>query len=282
MIRTGARSIVLLAAAAALVLAATAKDAAKIVDSVWAAAPVKVDGLDQDWEGVALRTDPDSKAEYAVRNDGRNLYVLFVFKSPQAASSIEATGLKIFYAAAGKKGKDRGVHFLKKSLSADGLIESLEKQGETLTEARKAELRQKREYLVFEAEVINTKKVPAPADPAVETEPPAFGTKSRAGQVVYEFRVPLTRTNQPGGVGAEPGQTIRLGFDWGGLTAEMKRAMMAAGNRGGSAANRGLDDSLGNYQNDTAGGGGAYLSHDPRTRQHVVWTDVRLAAGPAK
>ena len=99
---------------------------------------------------------------------------------------------------------------------------------------------------------------------------------------MYEFRVPLTRTNQPGGVGAEPGQTIRLGFDWGGLTAEMKRAMMAAGNRGASAANRGLDDSLGNYQNDTGGGGGAYLSHDPRTRQHVVWTDVRLAAGPAK
>lgn len=274
------RMMVVLAVAAALTVPSFPKDVVKAVDSAWVAGPVKVDGLEQDWEGVAFLTDPGSKAQYALRNDGRNLYIAFVFKTPEAASTVDATGLRVFFGPAGKKSKDRGVHFLKKTFTADGLIENLEKQGEPLTEARKAEIRQKKDYIVFEAEVINPKKVPAPADPAVASDPPAFGTRARAGQIVYEFRVPLSRTNQPGGVGAEPGQTLKIGFDWGGLTSEMKRAMMSAGG-GGSGAAPSLDASLANERNDQARGGGAYLTHSPRTRQHAFWIDVKLAAGPA-
>jgi hypothetical protein len=281
MIRKHSRSVLILAALAALAVAAFPKDKGKTVDSVWAAAPVKVDGLDQDWQGAAFLTDPDSKAQYALRNDGRNLYVLFLFKSPQAASTIDATGLKVFFGPAGGKGKDHGVHFLKKTLTAEDLIAHLEKQGETLTEERKAEIRRKKEYTLFEADVINPKKIPAPSDPAVKTESPAFGTRSRSGEIVYEFRVPLSRTNQPGGVGVEPGQALRLGFDWGGLTDEMKRAMMASGG-GGSGRPPSLDGSVASERNDEAREGSAVLRHDPKTKQHAFWIDVKLAPEPAK
>jgi hypothetical protein len=266
--------LLILAAAALLAVPAFPKD--PVIDSAWAAAPVRIDGLSQEWQDVPKLTDKDSKAEYAFLNDGQNLYVLFVFKTPEAASTIEATGLKVFFSAEGRKSKDLGVRFVKKTVTADALIASLEKQGETLSEARKAELRQKKEYTLFEAEVINPKKVPAPSDPAVKSDPPAFHALHAQGQgLVYELRLPLGRTNEPGGLGAAPGQTIKLGFDWGGLTAEMKRAMMAPTGLSGARTTAG--DNLANPRNDEARDSGAVLRHDPRAKQHGFWLDLKLA-----
>jgi hypothetical protein len=269
------RALLVLAAAALLAVPAFPKDT--VIDSAWAAAPVKIDGLSQEWQNVPKLTDKDSKAEYAFLNDGQNLYVLFVFKTPEAASTIEATGLKVYFDAGDKKSKDLGVHFLKKTLTADALIANLEKQGETLSEARKAELRQKKEYTLFEAEVINPKKIPAPSDPGATNLPPAFhAVRSREQGLIYELRIPLSRANEPGGIGAGPGRTIKLGFDWGGLTAEMKRAMMAPS--GLSGANVGLNSNIANDRDDSARGGGAVLRHDPRSRQHGFWLDLKLAS----
>lgn len=276
MTRARTRALLILALAVSLAGPALPKDAAKPIDSAWAAAPLKIDGSGQDWQGAVFLTDADSKAEYAIRNDGKNLYILFVFKTPEAASTIEATGLKVYYGAADKKSKDRGVRFVKTSVTADVLIASLEKRGEALTEARKTELRQKKEYTLFETEVINPKKTAAPADPAVQNDPPEFRSVRSQGQgLVYECRIPLDRTNQPGGVGAGPGGTVKIGFDWGGLTAEMKRNMMAPS--GLSGARTSLDDNIARERNDSASGGGAVLRHDPRTRQHAFWIDVKLA-----
>ena len=214
MTRTMRWPLLVLAAAAVLAVPAFSKDTP--VSSAWASAPVKIDGQGLEWQNIPKLTDKDSKAEYAFLNDGQNLYIFFDFKTPEAASTIEATGMKVYYGVADKKSKDRGMHFLKKSVTADGLIANLENQGETLTEARKAELRQKKEYILFEADVINPKKVPAPTDPAVKTEPPVFHSVRAQGQgLIYECRIPLSRTNQPGGVGVGPGDTIKLGFDWG-------------------------------------------------------------------
>jgi len=273
MTRTMRWAFLVLAAAAALAVPAFPNDT--LVSSAWASAPVKIDGQGQDWGNVPMLTDKDSKAEYALVNDGQNLYILFVFKTPEAASTIEATGLKIYYGAADKKSKDRGVHFLKKSVTAEALIASLEKQGETLTEARQAELRQRKDYILFEADVINPKKVPAPTDPAVKTEPPLFHA-ARAQGLVYECRIPLSRTNQPGGLGVEAGGAVKIGFDWGGLTDEMKRNMMAPSGLSGARTSTG--DSLANPRNDEARDSGAMLRHDPRTKEHAFWIDVKLAA----
>jgi hypothetical protein len=256
-----------------------AKD--KVVESLWASAPVIVDGLEQDWQGLTFLTDGGSKAQYALKNDGKNLYIVFLFKDPLSPSTIEFTGLKVFFSPEGKKSRDLGVHFVKKSVTADALIAYLEKKGEALTEARKAEIRKKSEYTLFETDVINAKKIAAPADPAVQTDPPVFSAKSQNKALVYEFRIPLGRTNQPGGLGAEPGQTVKLGFEWGGMTRQIMQDMMAgqSSRAGMSHQGAGLDGSVADTREDSGGmqGGGDYR-RDPRTRLHSFWIDLKLAA----
>ena len=270
--------VLIVAAVTALGAAGLAKGAA--VDSQWAAAPVKIERLEQDWQDVTFLTDPDSKAEYALKNDGRNLYVLFLFKDPMAASTIDYTGMKIFFNAEGKKSKDLGVHFLRKQATPDELIASLEKKGESLTEERKAEIRKQKVYYLFEAEVINAKKLAAPSDPAVENDPPAYRSGKQQRVQCWEFRIPLSRTNQSGGIGCGPGQTIKLGFEWGGLTTQVMREMMAgmSAGAGGAGQDLGISGTL-NPEMGTTGRlrGGSDYQRDPRTRLHSFWLDVKLA-----
>ena len=269
---------VIVAAVAALAGIGLAKDTA--VESQWTASPVKVERLDQDWQDATFLSDPDSKAEYALKNDGRNLYVLFLFKEAASASTIDYTGMKVFFSAEGKKSKDLGIHFLKKQASPDELIASLEKKGETPTEERKAEIRKQKVYYLFEADVINAKKLATPADPAVRTDPPVYWSGRQQRTLIWELRIPLSRTNQPGGIGAEPGQTIKLGFEWGGLTSQVMKNMMADMSTGAGAVRQdaGLSGSLAETKEGMGSlRGGGDFQRDPRTRLHSFWLDVKLA-----
>lgn len=279
MARIRSRLFLIPAVVASLALSAWPKE--RTIDSVWAAEPVRLDGLDQDWEGTAFLTDGGSKVQYALRNDGKNLYIIFQFKDPMSASTIEITGLRVFFTEEGKKSKDRGLHFVKKDITPDALIAYVEKTGEALTDARKAEIRQKKEYTLFEADVINAKNLPAPvSDPAVKSDPPAFSARSRPGVLIYEFRIPLSRTNQPGGLGVEPGQSVKLGFEWGGLTKQVMKNLMAEQASGGGMPRQGTD--VEGAVSDTRSGemqSGSDFYRDPRTKLHSFWVGVKLAAG---
>jgi hypothetical protein len=276
----------ILAALAGLSVTGSAKDT--IVTSQWASAPVRIDGLEQDWQDSMFLVDPGSKAQYAIKNDGNNLYILFVFKDPLSSTTIEYTGMKVFFGAGDKKSKDLGILFTKKAMTADAVIAEMEKRGEVVTEERKAELRQRKIYMIFVEEVINDKKVSAPSDPAVQTLPPAYRAVSEKRLVVYEFRIPLSRINQPGGIGTEPGQTIKLGFEWGGMTREIMKNMMAdRASSGARASGRAVssDSGFGDSSDDDQGGSGggmgipgAGMSRDPRYKKHSFWVDVKLAA----
>jgi hypothetical protein len=109
-----------------------------------------IDGLDSEWQGEALNTDDDGMVNYALRNDGAHLYLLFVIKDPRFLSSINATGLTVYLSPEGKKSKDHGLHFIRKPVPAEQLIASMERTGEVLTEEKKAEMRAKKFYLVFQ------------------------------------------------------------------------------------------------------------------------------------
>ena len=273
----------IIAAVATLGVPGLAKDT--IVQSQWAAGPIRIDGLDQDWQDATFLTDPDSKAQYAIKNDGANLYILFLFKDPVAASTIEYTGMKVFFNAEDKKSKDAGILFTKRALPTESVIAEMEKRGEVLTEERKAELRKQKTHVMFVEEPLNPKKMTAIADPAVKTEPPAFRSASKQRVQCFEFRIPLSRANEARGVGAEPGKTIKLGFEWGGMTAEVMRAMMAemSSSNGMPRQGAGLSGAVGQPRNDSPGGTGDIESsfryqRDPRTRLHSVWMDLQLAA----
>ena len=277
--------ILALTTAATLAVPGFAKD--PVVDSGWAATPIRIDGASQDWQNAQFLTDKGSKVEYAVRNDGSHLYILFMFKDQMAASTIDQTGMKIYYDAADKKSKDLGVLFTRQQVTADELIAILEKRGETFTDERKAEIRKNKAYIHFNDEVINEKDLPAPSDPAVKTDPPSFrtGMQNEPKALLYEIRIPLSRLNQPGGIGAEPGQTIKIGFEWGGMTREIMKNIMAARASGGSMARESGSSSTRGFSDDdsavgSGGGGGDFraFTRDPRYKKHSFWIDVKLAA----
>ena len=85
----------------------------KLVESKWAAQLPMIDGLDDDWSGDVMTSEKKVKVDYAVRNDAQNMYVLFIFKDLKYMSTINATGITLYYNTEGKKKKDHAFHFIK-------------------------------------------------------------------------------------------------------------------------------------------------------------------------
>ncbi|MBE0713411.1 MAG: hypothetical protein IH583_13625, partial [Candidatus Aminicenantes bacterium] len=75
------RMIIGLALAGIAALTPSLFSAEKVIQSQWSAAPVRVDGANQEWQDAAIIIEKGSKAEYALRNDDKYLYILFVFKA---------------------------------------------------------------------------------------------------------------------------------------------------------------------------------------------------------
>jgi hypothetical protein len=264
--------IAALAVIAALSVPAAAAE--KTVESLWASGPMTIDGIAQEWDESTPIVDEGSKVEYALRNDGKNLYIIMVFRSPQpgARAAVFTTGPK--------KNKDFGVLFQKKMYTAEALIASMEKQGRTLTEPQKAEIRQKETHIVFTEELIKPKKA-AVAELAAGEEPPVFRTIEKGPLAVCEFRIPLSR------IGASPGQTVKLGFEWGGMTNQILRDMVAgradqssAARDVGVAAEGGWRDSSGEGGGEIRGMGGSVgeMGRNPRYQKHSFWIDAKLAS----
>lgn len=264
---------------------ALAKDESAV--SIWAADTPKVDGQADDWAGIARSVDGATKVEYAFRNDADNLYILFVFKDPKTMSTISITGLTLYFSPEGKTDKNRGINFNRKVVNADQLIAFMEKQGQTLTEERKLELRAKNEYFLFDCSLVDSEgKVFAPAVGGGQSLPPVFRLGRNGQDVVYEFRVPLSkREDHPAAIGTSPGQTIKVGFEWGGLTKEMRAAMAARIGDQGAQAKQGNSDfgeniAEGREDNRTSSASLASMLRGPK--KHSFWVDLTLAASESK
>jgi hypothetical protein len=254
----------------------------KILESKWTGVPMMIDGLDSEWQGEALNTDDDGMVDYALRNDGAHLYLLFVIKDPKFLSSINATGLTVYLSPEAKKSKDHGLRFIRKPVPAEQLIASMERTGEILTEEKKAEMRAKKFYLVFQSEVIDKnpdKKISGTED--APAEPPMYRAMTKDKLLVYECRIPLGGASRAGGLGMRPGETLKIGFEWGGMTDEMKKARLdrrAAAESQASAAATDMESRLtGDLESlDMEPGGASGYSRSPK--KYSFWVDVKLAA----
>jgi hypothetical protein len=107
--------IAILAVCTILSSAGAADD--RIVESLWQAGLMTIDGVAQEWETSEPVFDEGSQVQYALRNDGRNLYIIMVFRTPDRASrsriypksTLDYTGMKIFFTAGEKNNKDYGI-----------------------------------------------------------------------------------------------------------------------------------------------------------------------------
>ncbi len=246
--------------------------AAETVASRWTAIPPEIDGRIEDWQGEAMVPQKGVGVEVALRNDGENLYVLFVFKDPKFLSSIERTGLTLFSGPPGKKGRDHGVRFIKRTVDGKGLVEYMAKQGKPMSKEQEQEIVGKPQLVVYEATAIARKGVEVfPAGETPDIDLPGFRYAKMPGQVVYELRVPLCpRDVHPAGLGVGPGGTIGLGFEWGGMTEEMRAAVRGRGG-GMTGADMTGERSTGSYD-------GRVPDVVKGPPKHSFWLDVALAA----
>jgi hypothetical protein len=216
----------LFAAFAALILgpALAAGAGQAVVESAWTVQPVAIDGVRNDWQGTPLTDWKKDAVAFAFRNDGETLYVLLVIQDPKFRSSIEGTGVTLSFNARGAKAKDYGILFKKVRLNPAEYIAYLEKQG-PVSDEQKAEIQRKAGFYLFHHQVLDRKGKPVEASGEASARPAVFKYAPDGKAVVYEFSVPLLRgSDLAAGIGAGPGASVAVGFEWGGETDEMRKA----------------------------------------------------------
>jgi hypothetical protein len=261
-----------LAASAALILgsAAAAGAGQAALTSAWTDQTIVVDGLSKDWQGIPLTDWKKDGVSYAFRNDGETLYALLVIKDPKYRSTIEATGVTLYFDAKGAKSKDYGILFKKVRLDPEAYIAHLEKQG-PVSEEDKAELRKKAGFYLYHHQVLDHKGKPVEAVSEALARPAVFKYAPDGPAVVYEFSVPLLRgSDLAAGVGAGPGAPVAVGFEWGGQTEEMKKA----------AAKKQREQA--NFANEEADRGGdpqivRSTGSGPTPKKYSFWASLALA-----
>ncbi len=260
------------------------------VQSRWLQGQVAVDGSRSEWGDGPFGTEKDVRVNYGFQNNGQSMYVLFVFNDPQYLSSINRTGITLWFNAEGKKKKDLGIRFQKALVTAENLILLLEKQGGAVADETKQKLRQKPTYLINRDTLIKGKEdafLPLKGDESI----PDFNFQRAGATFVYEFRVPLAL------IGLEPGKSVNVGFEWGGLPKKGKADNFISGLVGGGEAVQARDNVLGSSspvreeatadESGVAGMGdygGSYIPGGDRSRirrgptQYSFWNEIVLAA----
>ena len=244
----------------------------KSVESKWAAQPPTIDGLDDDWKEIVLTSEKKVKVDYAVRNNAQNLYVLFVFKDPKSLSNVNATGITLYFNTEGEKKKDHAFHFIRKKVTPDELIAYLERRGESLTEEQRQAIYAKPAFIVYMAEKVEKKgKEISKVTQTPGTLKPRFKISTKDKEIIYEFRVPLAKSEiSPLGIGAEPGHTVKVGFEWGGMTEELLKRKKA----GESGRTRDSEDSVRRVNSRRS----ELTTKTPRIpKKYSFWVDVKLA-----
>ena len=255
------------------------------LDSRWEVAAVKIDSLNNDWVGEALNFEKKVKVDYAFKNDAENIYVLFIFKDSKYMSSIKNTGMTIWFNKEKKK-KKYGIRFKEKKTSPYELISFLEKQQGFMPEEKKNEILSKPNNFMLSNEVINkNKKSKSPDEINDKTRTAWFRMKEQQGKVAYEFSIPLKMVSEiDQGIGIEPGKSIKVGFEWGGVTKEIQMAM----NRDAALANLPQTcstsgscepslDRKGQFSKGSSSSSSGPGSRVRSPKRYCFWVDVQLA-----
>jgi hypothetical protein len=247
----------------------------KIVQSQWTAQPPVIDGLDDDWAGAEMSGEKKVNVDYSIRNDAQSMYVLFVFNDPKYLSSINATGITLYYNTEGKKKKDHAYTFIRQKVTGEELIAYLKNRGEALTEEQMQSIDPQKTYSVFMTDRTGKKdKEIPPITPIPGLINPGFKISKKGEAIVYEFRVPLQRAEtSPRGMGVEPGQNFKIGFEWGGMTeALMKRLSGQSGDTGVSSEGQAMNIP---GRGRATGAPGSASGRMPK--KYSFWIDINLA-----
>lgn len=273
-----------------VVLVATGFANDESVDSQWTAAPASIDGMNTEWGDIPMNKYKKAKVEYAFMNSQDDLFILYTFKDPKYLSSINWTGLTVWFSLQGKKDKNFGIRFIKKQISADEYIAIAEKQtGRTLADSEKERIRQNKAYILFEQELINKKVEGYSKDaPLPKFQSAGFRTNNLEKTVVYEVAISLSKLAEIAPeLGVGPGKILNLNFEWGGASKEYKEALASGlaqqemGGRAGRAtgsltSERGAGEGMGSLETDRPDLA-RMRSQLQKVKKYDFWVELSLA-----
>ena len=243
------------------------------VNSVWSDTTVSIDGSAEDWPAEYFHHEKKYMVYCAFKNDEQNLYILFKFTDPSYLSSIEKTGMTVWLNPDGKKKKNYGITFLKRRLESDVFLSLYEQQRGTVTEAEKQQILSKPFHQINHVNVIN-KKSKDPQQTGIEEPKAIFRANRTKEETVYEFIIPLERSSDfAAGIGTEPGKRLKIGFEWGGMTAEMKAELMRRRSEQASDAAAGSIEGGRSRMNTSS----SFMNSRSGPKEYTYWLDVLLA-----
>lgn len=239
------------------------KDKGEVITSDWAATPPTIDGLSQDWEGFPLISQKYG-VKLGFRNDEKYFYVLFVFTDLKYLTTGEMTGMTLYFNKQGEQKKGRAINFRKIQLTADQFIAWMEKNKGAMSEEEKKKIKAHDAYWLFHSGIIakDTEEI-VTAEESERITPAFFRMVREQKTFTYELAIPLERaTELAPGIGAKPGESLAIGFEWGGWTKDLKQLVASQMGAAGSRARdeRAADDP-------------AREGADPQDVRGMGWTD---------
>jgi hypothetical protein len=186
------------------------------IDSVWTSGPIKIDGQRDEWTKMPATYFDDQDVAIGMCNDSVDLYLFFSFKNQMWARAIESTGLTLWLDGTGKKNKKLGIQYkggpVPEQTRRNNNDES--KMPEEFAEKRK-EMQEQREANSKKITILNKKGESTDVIPSVGTKGPAVAYGLTNDIYTYEFRLPLAGGLGQYGFGADPGQIVSIGAEWG-------------------------------------------------------------------
>ncbi len=227
------------------------------IKSHWFSSPVNIDGSMEDWEEIELYSDKRTKTECALRNNNETLFILFVLKDRKYFSTIQSSGLTIWFNTEGTKKKNYGVKFLMNTVPAADYIAGLEQQRGPLSEEEKKKILENPSYVFHQAELIDKNKdALSQPERSKEAGKSIFRTGNQKGEMVYEFAIPLSLFPD-----SARGNILKVGFEWGGMTDAARKKMRDR-----------LAQSEGRFGQDKITGRSV-----KNPSKYIRWVDVQLA-----
>jgi hypothetical protein len=269
--------ILMLLAFAGLILIGGCKNTQ--VQSHWSAEPVKVDGEMTEWPSGSTVYFEDSGVQLGLRNDSQNLYILFRFGNQAWARAIRMGGLTLWLDDSGKKNKDFGIRYAGGPSPSEMQKMEMPNRGgflDSLTPEQQQRLIDMQTAAAHQIIVINKKSDQEITISADGSSGPSVSFGSPQGTYTYEFSIPLQKSDVSHyGIGAQSGQAICLGLEWGGISDGDRQRMMHKGSGGMEGGPPG--GMRGGREGRHRGGPGMQP-----TEKQEIWVKTQLASPPAE
>lgn len=283
-IRVLSSKTLLLLALSNLVLLAGCKT--QEVQTHWSAEPVQVDGEMTEWASGSTVYFEDPGVQLGLCNDSKNLYILFRFSNQAWARAIRMGGVTLWLDNSGKKKKDFGIRYTGgPSLSELQRMRPSSEGGfrESLTPEQEQRLAEMEKATADQITVIDKKSNQTITLAADGSGGLAVSFDSPQGIYTYEFSIPLRKNDVLDyAIEAQPGQTICLGLEWGGMSKE-DRERMGGGPPGGMGGGPpgGMDGGPPGSMGGGRGGGPRGGGRMQPPEEQELWVKTQLASSPA-